>query len=303
MLNFRAKTFLCACKHMNFTNAASELGISQPAVSQHIRRLEEDYGVKLFRFEGKKLRLTAEGELMLAAVQTMNNDEHILRQRIEAMQQGRKMYCFGATHTIGDYLITDKLAEFLRDNPDSNVDIYIADTEKLLKDIDEGHIDFAIVEGFFDHSRYETLPFSTENLLCVCGADYDIPGEIATEELFHHRIITREPGAGARELLDRALATINSSVDSFKSHVIVGSPYAMKALARRNCGLAFLYESSVAEELAAGRLRQVRVRDFEPQYRFTFLWKSGSMYKDDFLRMYRRLIGEKVPAAGVKTIL
>lgn len=90
MLNFRAKTFLCACKHMNFTNAAAELGISQPAVSQHIRRLEEDYGVKLFRYEGKKLCLTDEGKVVLAAVQTMNNDEHILRQRISAMQENRK---------------------------------------------------------------------------------------------------------------------------------------------------------------------------------------------------------------------
>lgn len=183
------------------------------------------------------------------------------------------------------------------------MDIYIDDTENLLRDIDEGRIDFAIVEGFFDHSRYETMPFSTEYLLCVCGADYDIPEEISPEELFCHRIIAREPGAGTRELLDRALATINRSVDSFCSHVIVGTPYAVKALARRNCGLAFLYESSAKEELAAGTLRQVRIRHFNPQYRFTFLWKSGSMYKEDFLRMYRRLVGNQVPDMSVKTIL
>ena len=110
-------------------------------------------------------------------------------------------------------------------------------------------------------------------------------------------------GAGFPELLDRALATINRSVDSFCSHVIVGTPYAVKALARRNCGLAFLYESSAKEELAAGTLRQVRIRHFNPQYRFTFLWKSGSMYKEDFLRMYRRLVGNQVPDMSVKTIL
>lgn len=303
MLNFRAKTFLCACRHMNFTSAAMELGISQPAVSQHIRRLEEDYGVKLFIYEGKRLRLTEEGKLMQSAVETMNNDDHILRERIDAMQHNRKMYCFGATHTIGDYLIADKMAEFLRDNPDCNVNIYIDDTDKLLKDIDEGQIDFAIVEGFFDHSRYETLPFSTEHLICVCGADYNIPEEISTNELFHHRIITREPGAGARELLDRALATLNRSVDSFSSHVIVGTPYAMKALAIRNCGLAFLYEGSAQEELDDGRLRQVRIAQFEPRYRFTFLWKSGSMYKDDFIEMYHRLVEDHGPEKAVKTII
>lgn len=293
MLNFRVKTFLCACKHMNFTNAAAELGISQPAVSQHIHHLEEDYGVKLFQYEGKKLHLTREGQLMLSAVQTINNDEHILRQRLQAMQTNRKMYCFGATHTIGDYLIADQLAELLRQHPEYNVDIYIADTAKLLEDIDAGNIDFAIVEGFFDHSRYETLRFSTERLICVCGPDYEIPDEIRPEELFQHRIIAREKNAGSRELLDKALATINFSVDSFHSHVIVGTPYAVKALAMRNCGLAFLYESSAAEELESGRLRRVKIRHFEPLYNFTFLWKSGSMYKEDFITMYKKLTGKK----------
>lgn len=295
MLNFRAKTFLCACKHMNFTNAAAELGISQPAVSQHIRRLEEDYGVKLFSYEGKRLRLTPEGQLVLNAVQTMNNDEHILRQRIGAMQTNRQMYCFGATHTIAGYMIAGRLAPFLRNNPDCNMHIYIADTEKLLKDIDEGQIDFAIVEGFFDHSRYETLPFSTETLLCVCGPAYDIPDEVSTEMLFRHRLIAREKGAGARELLDRALATINCSVDSFASHVIVGMPRVMKELTMQNCGLAFLFESAVKEELRTGRLRRVKVKNLEPTYSFTFLWKSSSMYREDFLRMYRQLSGRDAP--------
>lgn len=283
---------------MNFTNAAAELGISQPAVSQHIHHLEEDYGVKLFLYEGKKLRLTEEGKLMLGAVQTINNDEHILRERIQAMKTGQKWYSFGATHTIGDYLIADRLAELLRQNPDFNVNISIADTAKLLEDIDAGNIDFAIVEGFFDHSRYETLSFSTERLLCVCGKDYEIPREVKADELFRHRIIAREKGAGSRELLDKALATINCSVSSFHSRVIVGTPYAVKALATRNCGLAFLYESSAREELKAGTLRRVVIRNFEPLYNFTFLWKSGSMYRDDFIAMYKKLIGKRVPAAA-----
>lgn len=294
MLNFRVRTFLCACKHMNFTSAAAELGISQPAVSQHIRHLEEDYGVKLFAYEGKKMRLTEEGRLMLSAAQTVNNDDHILRQRIWAMQRGQKWYTFGATHTIGDYLIADRLATLLRKNPDYSVNISIADTSRLLADIDEGNIDFAIVEGFFDHSRYETLPFSTERLFCVCGRDYEIDDEVRPEELFRHRIIAREKGAGSRELLDRALATINCSVGSFHSRVIVGTPYAVKALAMRNCGVAFLYESSAKQELISGALRRVVVRNFEPYYNFTFLWKSGSMYKDDFIKLYKKLADKKM---------
>ena len=63
MLDFRIFTFLEVCKQMNFTKAAKKLNITQPAVSQHIRWLEKEYGIKLFEMEGKKLSLTEEGDL------------------------------------------------------------------------------------------------------------------------------------------------------------------------------------------------------------------------------------------------
>lgn len=53
MLDFRTETFLCVCRHMNFTKAASELGITQPAVSQHIHYLEDYYHARLFAMNGK----------------------------------------------------------------------------------------------------------------------------------------------------------------------------------------------------------------------------------------------------------
>lgn len=56
MLDFRIHTFLCVCRHMNYTRAAAELHITQPAVSQHIRYLEREYGAKLFSYKGKHLQ-------------------------------------------------------------------------------------------------------------------------------------------------------------------------------------------------------------------------------------------------------
>lgn len=62
MLDFRMETFVTVCKYMNYTKAANALHITQPAVSQHMRHIEEEYGVKLFEFQGKKLFLTRMGE-------------------------------------------------------------------------------------------------------------------------------------------------------------------------------------------------------------------------------------------------
>ena len=65
MLDFRVYTFLAVCEYMNYTRAAEALHITQPAVSQHIRYLENMYQVKLFLAEGKKIHLSPAGERLL----------------------------------------------------------------------------------------------------------------------------------------------------------------------------------------------------------------------------------------------
>ena len=58
MIDYRLHTFLTVCRYMNYTKAARELFITQPAVSQHIRYLEKYYGVRLFDYRGKTLTLS-----------------------------------------------------------------------------------------------------------------------------------------------------------------------------------------------------------------------------------------------------
>ena len=71
MLDFRMDTFLAVCQYMNYTRAAEALNITQPAVSQHIRWLEEQYEAPLFTYANKRLSLTREGELLRSMALTL----------------------------------------------------------------------------------------------------------------------------------------------------------------------------------------------------------------------------------------
>ena len=82
MQDFRMNTFLAVCQYMNYTHAADVLHITQPAVSQHIRYLEKEYGVQLFIQEGKKIRLSEAGELLLDAAQTFRHNEINLKSKM-----------------------------------------------------------------------------------------------------------------------------------------------------------------------------------------------------------------------------
>ncbi len=90
MLDFRIYTFIEVCKYMNFTKAAESLNITQPAVSQHIKYLEQLYSVKLFTFTGKKMSLTQYGRLILNTATTMKHDEIFMREKIDEKKNKKR---------------------------------------------------------------------------------------------------------------------------------------------------------------------------------------------------------------------
>lgn len=91
MLDFRVETFLAVCRHMNFTKAARELNITQPAVSHHMHYLEQAYGTALFQHNGKRLQLTEAGEILRRTLMTMKHDEQHLQKRMQQVVSGTRV--------------------------------------------------------------------------------------------------------------------------------------------------------------------------------------------------------------------
>ena len=119
-----------------------KLNITQPAVSQHIRFLEKHYNTRLFRYEGKKLRLTGAGEILRNASLTMMHDELSMQNEM-TRADGEREIRFGATRTVGDTLMGGILEKYLREYPDADIHMVVENTRELLERLDDGRIDFA----------------------------------------------------------------------------------------------------------------------------------------------------------------
>lgn len=289
MLDFRMETFLKVCHCMNFTRAAEELHITQPAVSQHIHYLEKYYHTKLFLYEGKKLRLTNAGELLRNASMTMKHDELSLQNEMRKEGEELKEIRFGATRTVGDALMGKILAKYLASYPDAKIHMEVENTNMLLNRLDEGQIDFAIVEGFFKKREYDFMHYSTEAYIAVCGQRYVFvkkPEKI--EDLFEERLLLREAGSGTREVLERFLSSQNFSLDDFKKCVEAGSLQTIKELTKAGCGITFLYEVAVKDELEKGEIQKIDLPDFQVSHDFTFLWRRGSIYAERYREIFQR---------------
>ena len=277
MLDFRVETFLTVCRTMNYTRAAEELNITQPAVSQHIAHLERDYGVPLFAYRNKKLQLTDAGAL--------------LRDRMRSSATGARVeLSLGMTLTAGEYLVAAPLADYLRRHPELHVAVRSGGTSELLALLNAGEIDCAFVEGFFDKNAYAWDVFRTERLVCVCAADHEFAARpVRVEDLFDERLIVREPGSGTRAVLEHALAAQNLTVDGFAQASVVESLDVIKILVEHDLGISFLYEAAVARELAAGTLRVIDLEGLAILHDIAFIRLKNSVFEREFQNLFADL--------------
>ncbi len=284
MLDFRLDTFLAVCKHLNFTRAAKELNITQPAVSQHIRYLQELYQVKLFKHIGKKIELTKEGQYLQNIAMTLKHDDIFLKEKLT--NKTKQKLSFGTTLTVGHYLLLDTLVEYIKCNPNISLSMYILNTKQLLHKINTGKIDFAMVEGYFSRTEFDYLVYSKEQYIAIASNNCMIEDKQYTiEELFEQRIIVREPGSGSGDILERYLLERNYTLSEFKDVMVINNIQAMLAFVEADCGISFVYKKAVEKELQEGKIKEISIKDFDIQHDISLVWRKNSI----FAPMYKEL--------------
>lgn len=291
MLDFRIVTFLTVCDARSYTRAAEQLHITQPAVSQHIRYLEETFGAKLFCSEGRRLTLTPEGEVLRRTAAAMRNDELLLRERLRAGANGELPLHFGVTMTVGEFLIARPLGAYLLEHPGADVRMEMGNTEELLGKLRRGELHFALVEGYFDRTEFDSALYQTERFLAVCAAKHRFAcPPTALRDLLHERILAREPGSGTRDILEKHLAAQNIALSDFADIVQISGMQAILQLLERDVGISFLYEAVARQGIQTGVLREIPLRDFQVEHDIALIWERGSVFAGEYLSLCRQLL-------------
>ncbi len=292
MIGFRIDTFLTVCRFMNFTRAAEYLNITQPAVSHHIRYLEELYGAKLFEYTGKKISLTEAGKVLLSAATTMKHDELHLKSVMSQKTGSGGQLVFGATMTIGEYVMPEALKRLIAARPGISVRMTVADTLELLRRLDAGEIEFAIVEGFFQKKEYDYLVYDRDRFVIVAAPGYQFKKPVKViEDLTEECLFIREKGSGTRYVFERYLEGKNLLIHDFTNFMEISHIGAIKTMVEDGCGITFLYEAAVIREIENGKLVRVELEDFELSHDFTFIWRKGSIYSEYYKGIFEVLCG------------
>ncbi|ADO77525.1 LysR family transcriptional regulator [Halanaerobium praevalens] len=263
MIDFRHHTFLHLCQIKNYTKTAKKLHITQPTVTQHIKYLEDYYKVKLFNYKAKNLKITKAGKKLYTYTERMIADSKEVKKNISQKSSIQNIK-FGATLSIGEFVMPELLNRVMNTQNNINLDMLVENTESLLNKLKNGKINFAILEGFFDKSKFGYQLFSKEKFIGVCSPKSKYAKlAIKLENLLDCNLILREKGSGTRDILEQILYTNNLSKESFASTMEIGNLNVIKELAAQNKGISFMYQAAAQRYLENNQLSILKIKDFD----------------------------------------
>ena len=242
----KLQTFLTLCKTMNYRLAAEQLHLSQPAVTKQIQALEQFLQTKLFHYDGHTLHKTE--QCLLLERYAISQKYQYEELQLALADKKRLKLRIGATKTIGDYVLLDAIKDYLGD-PNHELSLVVDNTKNLLQMLDENQLDFAVIEGTFSKTKYDSYLLRMEPFVGICAKNSPLCGRhVKMEELLKETIIVREEGSGTRRIFEERLHALGYELSDFRREVSISSFVAIKALTEGEIGISFLYHSVVSKE-------------------------------------------------------
>ena len=244
-MDSKLHTFLTLCQTMNYRLAAQRLHLSQPAVTKQIQSLEQALQTKLFFYDGHTLHKTE--KCLLLERYAISQQYQFEELQLAIAEKQRLKLRIGATKTIGDYVLIDAIKDYLRD-PGHELSLVVDNTKHLLQMLDENRLDFAVIEGTFSKTKYDSYLLRMEPFVGICAKNSPLCGKkLSIADLLKETIIVREEGSGTRRIFEERLTASGYGLNDFSREVSISSFVSIKALVAVGVGISFLYRSVVAD--------------------------------------------------------
>lgn len=246
-------TFLAVAEAQSLSAAAKLLNLSQPSVTAHIQKLEEELNTGLIKRSITGIQLTEAGHKLLEQARRIQEIVRETAQEVSETKIVKGHLKIASSTTVAAYALPPLLTEFRKRFPQISLELQIANTEDVLKKIRDGSVPLGLVEG---HARAATVhlePFLEDELLLVCGTTH--PHLLRKkEDLRKQTLLLREHGSGTRVVVEKGLKKLNLTAKDFSDVLAIGSSEAIKSSVMAGLGVAFLSRLSIQNELALGKL-------------------------------------------------
>jgi DNA-binding transcriptional LysR family regulator len=261
MLNFnQLRVFYHAAKNLNFTAAANELFITQPAVTFQMKAFEEFCNLKLFKKRARRLFLTDEGRALLEYAEKVFKYEKEIENVIEDMRElKRGVLSLGTTKAYARYFMPLMLSTFHEKFPKIKIQLNEGSSLDMTYSLLDFKIEVAVVAKAGELPEVDFFPFSKEEMAVIVAPDHYLTKKknVSFEELAAEPFIMKEKGSGTRKLVDQGFSDINREPNILME---TSNTEFIKQLVQRGEGVSFLVREAVAAELGEKRLAEIPLK-------------------------------------------
>jgi DNA-binding transcriptional LysR family regulator len=270
--------FCAVVERKSFSEAAERLGVTQPAVSQQIRSLEDRVGQQLLDRSGRRVEATEAGNRLYGSAQRLLALERQLLEEVAGDAEGplRGQLAIGASTGPGGTVVPVLLCEFAEANPEVTVDLAISDTQTIVDRVARRELELGIVGATPRNRSVAYEPFFRDEVVLVCPPGHKFAGKtVSLDDLRGERLIAMQEGAGVRQVIDDELREKGMRLRDLDVRLELGLQESVKSAVEAGHGVTFISRTAVEPELARGTLAAARVRGLEPSREISLVRAAG----------------------------
>ena len=270
--------FCAVVERRSFSQAADQLGVTQPAVSLQIRSLEQRVGQQLLDRSGRRVEPTEAGNRLYRSAQRLLAMERQLLEEVAGEAEGplRGQLAIGASTGPGGTVVPVLLCEFAEANPEVTVDLSISDTQSIVDRVARRELELGVVGATPRNRAVAYEPFFHDEVVLVCPPDHPFAGrKVSLDDLKGERLILMQEGAGVRQVIEDELREAGSRLRDLDVRLELGLQESVKSAVEAGHGVTFISRSAVERELGAGTLAAAQVRGLEPSREISLVRATG----------------------------
>lgn len=276
------ETFAAVVRCGSMSRAATELHLSQPAVSQRLRALEEEYGMPLLRRTNRGVELTQAGEILARYARRLLSLNGALQEEMAALRNSEpRQVVIGATSAIGGYALPCTIYLFQQKHPSAKIQLVVGKRSDTLQRLQDGGFDLALVEGASSECEaiegWQCANVSEEELVLITPTSGPLaePPAFTLGDLQRVPLIVREPGSGTREVVEQELLKHGLRLDELNVVMELSGVEGIKTSVAAGHGVAITSKWCVRAEARMGQVRIAPLEGIRFVSRWTLLYPSN----------------------------
>jgi len=274
----KLETFLTVARERSFSKASAKLGISQPAVTQQIKFVENYLGTKIIERKKNGIKLTAEGDELYKVASTLEKSVHSAEKDILKIINKEITFRLAASFTIGNYVIPGECLNAMGEAIHNDITLTVENSDEIIEALKDRKIDVGLIESFIQNDSMVYREWLEDEL--VIFSNTPLPKLLKTEDLYSYDWICREEGSHTKRIISDVFEEIGVSCSNFNVLSEVSNTTAVLQTIKRSKKdearpvISIISRHAIADEVQNGELFEARVRGYNMMRKFYIVYSK-----------------------------